>query len=207
MTRLRVLLSLYHPHTAACTPSSSSEAVSSYTRTTIPYKPAARAAHHTISHNRHFALSYCVPVSFCLVTPGTHPLIILGPARLLLLLLLDTKFQKGTHTAQNWGTKWMLCSIQLHPASPICHSGESTRGWFAKKMHLVSPACCAMHQAWSDAVGECIETGEELHQGLGRGGCLVVSVHPAIMSASPNLHSIAFSIWDTLLLLLDPVNL
>ena len=38
--------------------------------------------------------------------------------------------------------------------------------------------------------------GEELHQGV-RGswkGCLVaVSVHPAIMSAGPYLHSIAFS--------------
>ena len=53
-----------------------------------------------------------------------------------------------------------------------------------------------MHQAWSDAVGECIETGEELHQAVRRSwkGCLLVSVHPAIMSASPYLHSIALNI-------------
>ena len=73
-------------------------------------------------------------------------------------------------------------------------------------MHFVSPAGCAMHQAWSDAVGECIETGEQLHQDLGR----VASsrcIPQLCQRARPYLHSIAFSIWETLLVVLDPVNL
>ena len=139
-------------------------------------------------------------MSFCLVTPGTHPLIILGTARLR-LLLPDTKFQKCAHTPNlsklptevQSGCFAQSNCIQ-HP--PFAFPKNQLEAGLLKKMHFVSPAGCAMHQAWSDAVGECIETGEELHQGLGRRGCLV-SVHLAIMSASPYLHSIAFSIWET----------
>ena len=98
---------------------------------------------------------------------------------------LPTEVQSGCFAQSN--------CIQ-HP--PFAFPKNQLEAGLLKKMHFVSPAGCAMHQAWSDAVGECIETGEELHQGLGRRGCLV-SVHLAIMSASPYLHSIAFSIWET----------
>ena len=127
MTRLRVLLSLYHPHTAAYTPSSS-EAVSSYTRMTIPYKPAARAAHHTISHNRRFALSYCLPRPF-VSSPTARILSLSDPTA-----SCPTQNSKNVRAAQKFNefcaptfqlnrTKGMVCSIQVHPA--ICQSTES----------------------------------------------------------------------------------
>lgn len=71
MTRLRLLLS-HHP-TATHHPPLRRTREQQYLTSRL------HEAHHTISHNRHFVLSYCLPMSFCLVTRGTHPLIILDP--------------------------------------------------------------------------------------------------------------------------------
>ena len=148
MTRLRILLS-HHPTATHHPP-----VVHGTNNNTLQ-------AHHTISHNRHFALSYCLPVSFCLVTRGTHPLIILDPPASSCPL---TKFQKGaSHRTKIQQT--------LHSLPTECRADVQSRCFaqsdcilhhqpfaFPKNqlhsgLHFVSPAGCAMHQAWSDAVG------------------------------------------------------
>ena len=105
MTRLRILLS--HHARATHTPSSARD-------NTLQTAPPP---HHTIYPTiAAFCLILLPPVSFCLVTPGTHPLIILLTARLL-SLLPDTKFQKcvGHHQKLN------KVDALINPASSISH--------------------------------------------------------------------------------------
>ena len=81
-------------------------------------------------------------------------------------------------------------------------------------MHFVSPAGCAMHQAWSDAVGECIETVG----GVASGSEEVLEGLPTRLGASRNYVSEPISafnctqhtgpgIWETLLIVPDLVSL
>ena len=161
-------------------------------------------AHHTISDNRHFALSYCLPVSFCLVTRGTHPLIILDPPASSCPL---TKFQKGashrpkfnqicTHSQLNAGPMYKVDALLNPTASCIISHLPFQR-------INSTQVCILCHQPVAQCIrlgvmqwGSALKQGAELHQAVRRSwkGSLLVSVHAAIMSASPYLHSIALSI-------------
>ena len=159
---------------------------------TIPYKLHRLIIQYpTIAA---FCLILLPPVSFCLVTHGTHPLIIPPTAS------RPTQNSKNAPDAQNSTTRECRTEeqsggvaqsnrIKRHPA--ICLSKESTEGRFAEKMHFSSPASGLRNassvercRGFALKQGSVASASEESWKGS------LVAVHPAIMSTSPYLKSI-----------------
>ena len=182
MTRLRLLLS--HHARATHTPSSAQD-------NTLQTAPPHHTIYPTIAA---FCLILLPPVSFCLVTHGTHPLII-PPT-----VSRPTQNSKNAPDAQNSTTRECRTEeqsggvaqsnhIKRHPA--ICLSKESTEGRFAEKMHFSSPASGLRNassvercRGFALKQGSVASASEESWKGS------LVAVHRAIMSTSPYLKSI-----------------
>ena len=142
-------------------------------------------AHHTISHNRRFALSYCLPRPF-VSSPTARILSLSDPTA-----SCPTQNSKNVRVAQKFNefcapsfqlnrTKGMVCSIQVHPAPAICQNQNPDEALIKR--------CILSRQP----LAQCIRRGmmqrrsalkqEELHQSWEG---WPVSVHPAIMSSEP----------------------
>ena len=146
MTRLRILLS--HHARATHTPSSARD-------NTLQTAPPHHTIYPTIAA---FCLILLPPVSFCLVTHGTHPLIIpphkTQDRHKIPKMRPTPKIQRLVNAELRNKVEALPNPTASSGIQPFAFPKNQLRADLLKRcIFRHQPAGCAMHQAWSDAGG------------------------------------------------------